>query len=131
MSLGIDFPGYQRSLVDGGYPREVATSLALEGYRSNIRMFDRLSNLISPRDSFTPGSILVAAAGNDSRRQQDERYRIMVSPPAAAEQFVSVAAVAQTGDSGGPYAIAPFSNWAPGRGSRGRYLVGETRGRTH
>jgi subtilisin family serine protease len=111
MSLGIDFPGYQRALVDGGYPREVATSLALEGYRSNIRMFDRLSNLISPRDSFTPGSILVAAAGNESRRERDERYRIMASPPAAAEQFVSVAAVEQTGDAGRPYAIAPFSNY--------------------
>lgn len=111
MSLGIDFPGYQRALVDAGYPREVATSLALEGYRSNIRMFDRLSNLVSPRDSFTPGSILVAAAGNESRRERDERYRIVASPPAAAEQFVSVAAVGQTGDAGQPYAIAPFSNY--------------------
>ena len=70
MSLGIDFPGYQRAFVDEGYPREFATSLALEGYRSNTRMFDRLSNLISPRDSFTTGSILVAAAGNESQREQ-------------------------------------------------------------
>jgi hypothetical protein len=76
MSLGIDFPGYQMALVDGGYPREVATSLALEGYRSNIRMFDRLSNLITPRDPSTPGLIVVAAAGNESRRQRDERYRM-------------------------------------------------------
>jgi subtilisin family serine protease len=111
MSLGIDFPGYQRALVDRGYPREVATSLALEGYRSNIRMFDRLSNLVSPRDQFTPGLILVAASGNESRREKDKRYRIMVSPPAVAEQFVSVAAVAQTSDSGRPYAIATFSNY--------------------
>jgi len=73
-------------------------------------MFDRLSNLISPRDSFTPGAIVVAAAGNESRRDQDERYRIATSPPAAAEQFLSVAAVGETGDAHRPYVIAPFSN---------------------
>ena len=99
MSLGIDFPGYQvgASLTEG-YPREVATSSCAGGVPVNIRMSDRLFNLISPRDSFTPGSILVAAAGNESRRERDERYRIMASPPAAAEQFVSVAAVERPAD---------------------------------
>jgi len=111
MSLGIDFPGYQRALVDEGYPREVATSLALEGYRANIRMFDRLSHLISPRDPITPGSIVVAAAGNESRRDRDERFRITTSPPAAAEQFLSVAAVGEIENADRPYAIAPFSNY--------------------
>jgi subtilisin family serine protease len=110
ISLGIDFPGYQKALADLGYPLEVATSLALEGYRSNVRMFDRLSNLISPRDSLTPGLIVVAAAGNESRRDWDERYRIATSPPATAEHFLSVAAIGKTGDTGRPYAIASFSN---------------------
>jgi subtilisin family serine protease len=111
MSIGIDFPGYQSALVDEGYPRDVATSLALEGYRSNIRLFDRLSNLVSPRDMFTSGSVLVAAAGNESRRDRDERYRIIAGPPAAAEQFVSVAAVEKTADSDRPFEIASFSNY--------------------
>jgi subtilisin family serine protease len=110
MSLGIDFPGYQGTLVGEGYPTELATSLALEGYRLNMRLFDRLSNLISPRDSFAQGAILVGAAGNESRLDQDARYRMTVSPPAAAEGFVSVAAIQETGDASRPYRVAPFSN---------------------
>ena len=74
-------------------------------------MFDRLSHLISPRDPITPGSIVVAAAGNESRRDRDERFRITTSPPAAAEQFLSVAAVGEIENADRAYAIAPFSNY--------------------
>ncbi|GAA4288252.1 S8 family serine peptidase [Georgenia daeguensis] len=40
MSLGFDFPGLVQRLVDDGWPADLATSAALEGYRANLRMFD-------------------------------------------------------------------------------------------
>ena len=65
MSLGTDFTGYQEELM-GKYPPKLATSMALVGYRENVRFFDRLSQVTSPRTEFVRGSIVVAASGNES-----------------------------------------------------------------
>ena len=40
MSLGMDFPGFQKQMVGAGMPAEVATSRALEGYRLNVLLFE-------------------------------------------------------------------------------------------
>ena len=108
MSLGIDFPGYVAELVEHDVPAALATSMALEGYRANINLFERLSALIQTRSAFMQASMLVAAAGNESRRNESPDFKIAVSPPAAAEGIISVAAVGK--DTEG-YTIAPFSNF--------------------
>ena len=41
MSIGLDFPGVVKQQVDAGMPIELATSVALEAYRGNARMFPR------------------------------------------------------------------------------------------
>ncbi len=110
MSLGLDYPRFQSELVRRGYPDRVATAIALEQYRANIRFFDRLSAILSPRDPFQPGSVVVAASGNESLRDVNPLYRIGVSPPAAAEGIVSVGALRRTGNSENPFAVASFSN---------------------
>jgi subtilisin family serine protease len=108
MSLGIDFPGMVKELLDDGYPAELATSIALEGYRANVLLFERLASSITALDAFGRTVILVAAAGNDSRREVNPNFEIAVSPPAISGGFVSVAAVEQVTDG---LAIAPFSNF--------------------
>ena len=110
MSLGFDFPGLVARLVAGGWPVELATSAALEAYRANLRMFDALMQLIRSQAAFGPGTAVVAAAGNESRRQVDPDFEIAVSLPAAAEGVVSVGAL---GQSSGGFTIAPFSNTFP------------------
>lgn len=110
MSLGFDFPGLVQRLVDDGWPADLATSAALEGYRANLRMFDALMGLVRSQAAFGPGMILVAAAGNESRRTVDPDYEIGVSLPAAADGVVSAGALAQ-GDQG--LEVAPFSNTFP------------------
>src|SRR5690606_11450146 len=40
MSLGIDFPGYVAELVADNWKVEAATSIALEGYRKNVLLFE-------------------------------------------------------------------------------------------
>lgn len=108
MSLGMDFPGYVRELVQQDFPADLATSMALEGYRANVRLFDKLADLIRARESEGPGCLLIAAAGNESKRDVHPLYRITTAPPAEADGFVSVAAV-QKG-AGTAYQVAPFSN---------------------
>jgi subtilisin family serine protease len=49
MSLGIDFPGYVKELIEEGLPAELATSLALEGYRANVLVFERLAAFVAAR----------------------------------------------------------------------------------
>jgi subtilisin family serine protease len=107
MSLGIDFGGYVKFLVDQGMPVELATSRALEGYRTNTRLFDTLADHIKARGRDSQPTLIVAAAGNESRRDQDPDFEVAVSPPAIAEGIVSVAAL---GEGQGGWRTAPFSN---------------------
>ena len=107
MSLGIDFPGYQADLQRGGLRPEPATSLALEGYRQNLAVFDSISELVTTLGRFHDPCLLIAAAGNESRRQEAPPFEIAASPPAVSEGFVSVAAL-QEGAQG--FAVAAFSN---------------------
>lgn len=110
MSLGLDFPGMVAGLVDDGFPADLATSIALEGYRGNLRMFDALMQMIRARGAFGGEAVVVAAAGNESRRKVRPDYEIAVGLPAAAEGVVSVGAAGRGLDG---YQIAPFSNALP------------------
>lgn len=126
MSLGFDFPGLVQQLTDGGWPADLATSSALEAYRGNLRMFDALMGVVRAEEAFGAGTVVVAAAGNESRRDIDPTYEIAASLPAAAEGVVSVGAVDQT------MKIAPFSNTfpricAPGVGIESAKAGGGTR----
>jgi subtilisin family serine protease len=109
MSLGIDFPGLVTRLVQNGLPEDIAASRALEAYRSNVRLFDRLADLVEARISRGRGALLVAASGNESRRKENTRYTVAVSPPAAADGFISVGAVMQKDDAS-IFSVADFSN---------------------
>jgi hypothetical protein len=108
MSLGIDFPGMVAKLVSTGLPTEMATSEALVAFRETVRLFDSLVGYI---EGLTPlrgtGTLLVAAAGNESRRRERSDWAISTSPPANAEGFISVAALQRVGET---LAVAPFSN---------------------
>lgn len=110
MSLGFDFPGLVKRLVEQNWPVDLATSAALEAYRANLRMFDALMEVARSAAAFGPGTVIVAAAGNESERQIDPQYEIGVSLPAAADGVVSVGAL---GQSAAGLQIAPFSNTFP------------------
>lgn len=109
LSLGIDFPGMVQRLIDNhGFPADLATSKALEAYRANIDLFASLATMAKAQSTaFGTAAMLVAAAGNESRRQVNPDHQIAVAPPAAAQGFYSVGALGQ-GDGG--FEIAAFSN---------------------
>ena len=110
MSLGLDFPGLSKKLAARGYPVDLATSIALEGYRANLRVFDNLMDLIAARAAFNGGMVIVAASGNESKRQKNPKYEVSASVPAAAKGIVSVGALGETGDG---LNVADFSNTNP------------------
>ncbi len=107
MSLGIDFPSFGRELVAGGMPTELAISMALEAYRATLRLFDRLAALVAARAEFGAPAVLIAAAGNASRRETDPEFVVGVEPPGAATGVVSVAALDRGADG---YEVPGFSN---------------------
>jgi len=107
MSLGFDFPGMVAGLTADGWPVDLATSTALEAYRGNLRMFDAIMAVVKAQSAFGVSPLVIAAAGNESRRGVNREYRIAASLPAAADDVVSVAAVERAG---GSYAVADFSN---------------------
>ncbi len=107
MSLGFDFPGMVARLIAGGWPADLATSAALESYRGNLRMFDALMDVIRARSAFGAGTLVIAAAGNESRRGENPDFEIAASLPAAARGVISVAAA---GEDPQGWRIADFSN---------------------
>ncbi|MGH8559507.1 MAG: S8 family serine peptidase [Methylococcales bacterium] len=107
MSLGFDFPGYVKLLEANGTPTELAVSIGLEGYRLNLLLFDRLASFIFAQSEILQPTLVVAAAGNETKRNTIPSFELAVSPPAVTNGVVSVAAVAKTPDG---FEVAPFSN---------------------
>jgi len=102
MSLGLDFSAYVESLHKGmGVELKAAVSMGLQAYSANVEMFEKLGDSFNALSYIGQGALLVAAAGNESRRPV---YTIATSPPAVADSILSVAAVDRE------FAVAPFSN---------------------
>jgi subtilisin family serine protease len=111
MSLGFDFPGFVDRLVrQRGLPVPLATSIGLEAYRAHVRMFDRLVSMVKAQQAFGHGTVIVAAAGNESERQRNPNFEIAASLPAAADGVIAVGAL-QRGPNG--LTVADFSNTFP------------------
>lgn len=107
MSLGFDFPGFVRRLVEvNGLTVDHATSQALVAYRDNIRVLDTLVQFADRMQPFGTGAgvVFVAASGNESRAPN---YTISASIPAATSGILSVGAAGK-GTNG--LVVAPFSN---------------------
>ncbi|MBO9467085.1 S8 family serine peptidase [Tropicibacter sp. R15_0] len=110
MSLGFDFPGMVKRLVDAGWPTDLAASAGLEAYRANLRAFDALMDMFRAMAQFDGGTVVVAASGNESRRDQNPNFEVSASLPSAAVGVVSVGALQQGGNG---LTVAGFSNTNP------------------
>lgn len=107
MSLGIDFPGLVDRLLEDDWPADLATTIALEDYRANLNLFSSFGEFARMSGPFGRPAVIVAASGNESRRNLHPDYEIAVAPPAAAEDILAVGALGQGSDG---FEIASFSN---------------------
>lgn len=110
ISLGFDFAGMIAGRIRDGWPEELAASQCLVAYRANLRVFDAITSLLKAQAGVGSAPLIVAAAGNQSRRRVRADFRIGVSLPAAAMDVISVGAVGRDMDR---YRVADFSNAAP------------------
>ncbi|WP_437535631.1 S8 family serine peptidase [Sorangium sp. So ce726] len=110
MSLGFDFPGLVVQLREQGMPETAAVSVAIEAYRSNIDMFNSIMDLATARARFSGGTIVVAAAGNESGRNEKRPFEVAAAPPSSARGVMAIGALGRDGDR---YVIADFSNTLP------------------
>lgn len=110
MSLGIDFPGVIKFWIDRGMDARVASARALDAYRKNISLFEKLVHLIrvQSENEFSQPVMIIAAAGNESEKPAID---IGVSPPAVVDGIVSVGALGKKNGSG--FFIGRFSNSGP------------------
>jgi subtilisin family serine protease len=125
ISIGMNFPAYLQQMLDAGLPLDLATSRALEGYRANVRLFDTLAAHVRARSAVGQATIVIAAAGNESRRQMGPDFEVAVSPPANSDGIISVAALGQ-----GPAGLvaAEFSNTGANLSAPGVDIVSAARG---
>ncbi|WP_164547567.1 MULTISPECIES: S8 family serine peptidase [unclassified Bosea (in: a-proteobacteria)] len=118
MSLGLDFVAMQARL-QASRPPAAATSLTLRAYLDVVRQFEAQLRLMT-LDIDGPGALIIAASGNESRR---DSYTVSATMPAAMPDVVSVAAL------GGPTAaerrkVASFSNTNPVLSAPGYGILG-------
>jgi subtilisin family serine protease len=108
MSLGYDFAEMMDQLEQQGLPRQAAISRTLVAYRANLRLFDRLMELLQAQSAFGSDALVIAAAGNESDRPV---FEVDVALPAAATWVLAVGAVARAPNN--TFAVARFSNTSP------------------
>jgi subtilisin family serine protease len=119
MSVGFDFAATLQERLDLGWPGEFAMAVTLEAFRANIRLLDLLLQMLRLQEPFTGGSIVVAAGGNDSRRDGDCEQIVSASPPATVDSVISVGSL-DSDSLGRGHCVSSFSNsgvaiTAPGR----------------
>lgn len=107
MSVGYNFAEWIEKLVLEGYPREAVTSIALRDFRQNILTFDTLVANFRARSLDGGGMVVIAASGNESKRDWEPSYTVGASSPSASLGVVAVGAV---GRSAAGLGVAPFSN---------------------
>jgi subtilisin family serine protease len=110
LSLGFDTPGFVAKLVEKGWPPKLAAARGLDGYRRNIRLFDRQISLLAAQADHGQQVLVVAASGNESDRGANPNFRIPASLPAAADGVLSTGAL---GRSAAGLRVADFSNSLP------------------
>jgi len=110
MSLGMDLVGFRDRLMQQGMHPKQATSTAMRVLIDNVRFFDKYGNLLRSGSAFGRSALVVAASGNESDRYGQAPFVLGAAYPGATEDFLSVAALEQTGDESHPFRIASFSN---------------------
>lgn len=111
MSLGIDYPGFVDWLIRvKQYPNWLAASYALEEYRDTLRLLDELARSVNASQNEFQPCMIVAATGNESRRDEDPEWEVGASPPANAVEVMAVGALKTAGAPHDELSVTGFSN---------------------
>lgn len=109
MSVGFDFAATLEDRIAQGWPRNLTACATLEAYRANLRLLDRLLQMLRLQEPSSGGAIVVAAAGNDSSRDSEGEFIMNACPPAGSDKIVSVGSF-DPDETGSGYRVSSFSN---------------------
>ena len=122
MSVGFDYSNTMEHLRHQGYPEPLLFAFAFEGSRANVRLFHGIAQYLSGRHGNRP--VVVAAAGNQSLRHLDPRYKVIATPPADTDGFLAVAAVGDSRNPNQHFEVRPFRTptrrWPPRASASGQ-----------
>lgn len=108
LSLGFDFEAMiERIHIEDKYPRDLASSFALQAYCDYLRIFDRLNDMLSRY----PPRLVIAATGNESNADKRGGFRLGACMPANSPNVIAVGALERA--RGGDLRVASFSNGNP------------------
>jgi subtilisin family serine protease len=127
LAVGLDFAATVRRRMQEGWSGPLATEVTLEAYSANLKLIDRLLQMLRMREPFTGGALLVAAAGNDSRRSGSGEYVMTACPPCGSDKVVSVGAFDPLARSE-RYRVSDFSNCGVDLTAPGRLIVSAAAG---
>lgn len=122
MSLSFDFESMFRRLTLSGWDESAAIWETLVRYREAVDQLQRQIDVLRMVSIDDPGILIVAAAGNQSRRDKDKPYDVRTGIPAAATGVLSVGAV------GRDRQVPAFSNINPVLVGPGVSVVGAKAG---
>jgi hypothetical protein len=109
LAIGLDFERTVQIRVGEGWPENLAVLRSLEAFRANLHLMDCLLNMYRLQETLNGGMVVVAAAGNDSRRDGRDQFIVPAALPASADALISVAAL-DPDPSGGGYRTSAYSN---------------------
>lgn len=127
VAAGLDFAATVRRRIEQGWASGSATAAALEAYCANLTLLDRLLRMLGLQEPFTGGAIVVAAAGNDSRRGKNGEFVMAASPPCGADKVIGVGALDPARVAAG-HDVSSFSNCGVGLTAPGRGIVSAAAG---
>lgn len=120
MSLGIDFHAtIIANLNANGSNMEQAISIALDDYHNSLKFYEAIAQYAQTKHGNKPGTVIIAASGNGSRRFDAQMFEAPCGLPAAAENIIAIGALGRFGDLSGnmqsPIAsaltVTDFSNY--------------------
>ena len=126
LSLAFDFAAMFRQLKDNGFREEAAFSEAIVRYQQAVAQFSLQIEMMTMATEEDPGMVVIAAAGNESRRNDVKPYNVRTGIPAAVKFVLSVGAV---GRAAGGHIVPPFSNINPMVVAPGVQIVGARAGK--
>jgi len=121
LAAGFDFASTVADRVAEGWPEYLATAVSVEAMGANLRLLDRLLSMLRLHEPFSGGALVMAGAGDDSRRNGSAGFTVGSS--LAAEGKVLTVGAFDVDSAGRGYRMTERSNAEPALCGPGRGIV--------
>jgi hypothetical protein len=122
LSTDLDFGASVGQRIEEGWPEPMASAAVLDSCRANRTLFRRLLSMLHFQEAFTGGALVIAAAGDDSRRGPTGDFVVRACLASACDRVVSVGSF-DPDAAGLGLAVSSFSNGGASISAPGRSIL--------